>query len=248
VRPEFPVQSGRPDYALLHEGRPLIMVEAKPLGSNLEKARDDGFRYCWKEKVPYFVLTDGDKWEIWDLSVMGGKEITTLSLSSENPGEAARKLLALWRPAMPSIKVAPEQVVPLPPSKPPTPPSVTLEELEGQVKPKAKPPKAVILPDGTRRETKFWNSLLIAVAEWAVPRIPREKIPIRVGTERYLVHFKAVHPSGKNFFGPRRIGDVFLETNFSASSCVRFSCRLLREAGTSPSKVKVEGWEPLEEG
>lgn len=29
MRPKFPVASGRPDYALPHEGRPLIIIEAK---------------------------------------------------------------------------------------------------------------------------------------------------------------------------------------------------------------------------
>jgi len=39
VRPEFPTEQGRPDYALLWEGKPLIMVEVKSLHANLSKPR-----------------------------------------------------------------------------------------------------------------------------------------------------------------------------------------------------------------
>jgi len=81
VRPEFPTEQGRPDYALLWEGKPLIMVEVKPLHANLEKAQDKGFNYCWKNKVRYFVITDGERWEIYDMKEMGGEVIATADLS-----------------------------------------------------------------------------------------------------------------------------------------------------------------------
>jgi predicted type IV restriction endonuclease len=45
VRPEFPTETGKPDYALIWEGKPRIMVEAKPLGADLREARLKGINY-----------------------------------------------------------------------------------------------------------------------------------------------------------------------------------------------------------
>jgi predicted type IV restriction endonuclease len=39
------------------------------------------FNYCWKNKVRYFVITDGERWEIYDMKEMGGELITTANLS-----------------------------------------------------------------------------------------------------------------------------------------------------------------------
>ncbi len=111
VQPEISTEQGRPDYGLLWEGSVWVMVEAKSLGTSLDKARDEGFRYCWKHKVPFFVVTDGDLWELHDLRQMGGEEIFRLQISKDSLGESARKLLALWRPAMPTALPAPVPLI-----------------------------------------------------------------------------------------------------------------------------------------
>ena len=105
VFPEFPTETGgRPDYALLIEGKPHIMVEAKSLGTDLEKALDKGFQYCWRNQVPFYVVTDGNLWIVFDITEMGGKEVAQVCLTETSVGEAARVLLALWRPAMPNVE------------------------------------------------------------------------------------------------------------------------------------------------
>ena len=124
---------------------------------------------------------------------------------------------------------------------------VTLEELKHRVKPGAKPPKAVIFPDGTKQRLESWRSLLVNIARWAVTHISKEKIPIKAGSSRFLLHTENRHPHGREFFNPERVGDLWLETHFNSPRCVSLACRLLREAGFSPSQVKVEGWELLEE-
>jgi len=87
--PEFSTQQGIPDYALLHDGNPLIMVEAKSLKSDLGKAKDKSFQYCWQNKVSFYI------WEAHDLTVMGGELIMHVELSRDDIGDAARKMLAL---------------------------------------------------------------------------------------------------------------------------------------------------------
>ena len=126
VRPEFPTETGKPDYALIGEGKPLIMVEAKSLGTNLEKARRRGLQYCFENKVRFYIVTDGAIWKVWDLGEVGGKELAGLDIVNDPPGQTARKLLALWRPAAPQVKAAPLSQPPLP--------GITLSELKVKVK------------------------------------------------------------------------------------------------------------------
>jgi len=130
VRPEFVTETGKPDYALIWEGSPRIMIEVKPLESDLEKARSKGFEYCWQNKVPYYVITDGCIWKAYNVEELGGREVFSTDLLRDVPGESARKLLALWYPAMPHIEVAPEQLI-----KPKIPKrGVTLKEAIEKIK------------------------------------------------------------------------------------------------------------------
>jgi hypothetical protein len=209
------------------------MVEAKPLRSDLEKARGEGFRYCWQNKVPFYAITDGNVWELHDLREMGGKEIFRIQLKSDNPGDAARQLLALWRPAMPKVKVGP--------------PSVTTEEretetrdetqleqslqwLKEQVRPGQSPPTSIRFPDGKQEDLRTWKDLLIAVAKWALPKLQQQrKLPLG----------SLIRRDGQ-MRAPRDIGDGWkVETWFGARGCVRNAVRILREAEISADEVFV---------
>jgi len=242
VRPEFPTEQGRPDYALLWEGKPLMMVEVKPLHANLGQAKDKGFRYCWKNKVRYFVITDGERWEVYDMKEMGGKEIADANLS-ENLGHAARQLLALWRPAMPELRPAP--LSPLESVQKPLEkqgPAVLgaqqgligLSDLynlfkNGQIKPGTKPPGQIRFPDDQKKDIKHWKETLLATAEWAEKRL-KGKLPL--GT--------LVAETPKGMRAPSKVGSVYVETNFSAKNCVGSAIRILEAVGINPNEVKVE--------
>ena len=54
VRPEFPTEQGRPDYALLWEEKPLIMVEVKPLHANLGTSKGQGLQLLLEEQSAVF--------------------------------------------------------------------------------------------------------------------------------------------------------------------------------------------------
>ena len=79
----------------MHEERPLIMIEAKALDSGLEEAQKKGFEYCWRNKVPYYIITDGNIWRLWDMREMGGRELFSINLRRDPLGKAARELLAI---------------------------------------------------------------------------------------------------------------------------------------------------------
>jgi hypothetical protein len=243
VIPEFPTESGSPDYALLWDGKPHIMVEAKALGKSLDAAKDKGFQYCWKNKVSYYAITDGNAWEVNDLREMGGKEVLRLRLDQVSSGEAARALLALWRPAMPVVEAAPQSVVGEPYPKPPTPPppknTLSLRELEEQMKSGKIPhntpaPKHVIFPDGKERELKYWRDLLLAVVGWRQQKLAGH-VPITwPGSGRLYV--------GKDSSGmraPKQAGPYWVETHASALYLVKAACHVLSVLGDDPAAVHV---------
>ena len=99
--------------------------------------------------------------------------------------------------------------------------------LKHRVKPGAKPPKAVIFPDGTKQRLESWRSLLVNIARWAVTHISKGKIPIKAGSSRFLLHTENRHPHGREFFNPERAGDLWLETHFNSPRCVSLACRFL---------------------
>ena len=103
VAPEYPATGGRADYALLDEGgKPVIMVEAKKLGEPLDRAATQGIQYTLQKGVPYFVVTDGQRWHVYEthkLAPLEQKRIVSFDLR-KSISEACRNALAIWRPGV----------------------------------------------------------------------------------------------------------------------------------------------------
>jgi hypothetical protein len=133
VVPEFSMRTGRADYALLVEGKSHIVVEAEPLGAALTRAAEQGVRYAVSEGIPYFVCTDGNRWVIYDTHKPVKLEEKVIAQAEISSGgdvnyDAARQLLALWRPAMPEVKVAKPPVLSRKGGPPPTPSGLSLQD------------------------------------------------------------------------------------------------------------------------
>jgi hypothetical protein len=249
VVPEFSTKAGRADYALLVEGKSHIIVEAEPLGAALTRAAEQGVRYAVREGIPYFVCTDGNRWVIYDTHKPVRLEEKVIAQAEISSGgdvnyDAARQLLALWRPAMPEVKVAKPPVLSRKGGPPPTPSGLSLQELRKQMRPGQSPPTSVRFPDGTQENLRTWKDLLVAVAKWALPKLKQKlkqkgKSPlgrlIQSGRQRLR------RPQEDN--GLRRPQDIGygwqVETKFSSKDCVRNAVRILEAAGVSADQVFV---------
>ncbi|MEM1898949.1 MAG: hypothetical protein QXN90_00080 [Zestosphaera sp.] len=106
VRPEERQEGGVPDYVLYIGEEKIIAIEAKSLGTSLDENKiiELGFKYGWQNKIPYFIITNGDRWDIYDLGVPGGRRVASASISKEDPGEVVLRLLPLWRSLLASQK------------------------------------------------------------------------------------------------------------------------------------------------
>jgi len=232
VRPEFPTQSGRPDYALLEkDGRPLIFVGAKPYGRQEDPAQY--VSYCVSEGVGYFVATDGVQWEVYNTLApkpLQEKLVTRWDILEDPPMEVLRKSFVIVR------GVAERQESPRPPTL-----HVTLARASPS---KFKPPFTAIFPDGQRYCVKKWNELLVSVVGWLIRtgRMTERQLPLRTprSTKRYLAHTRPKHPAGHDFKQPKMVSGVYVETHFSAKGIKRMACFALREFGVNPEDVVLE--------
>ena len=232
VKPEFPTQSGRPDYALLgDDGRPLMFVGAKPYGRQEDLMQY--IMYCVNEGVGYFVATDGVLWEVYNTHVprpLQEKLVTRWDILNDPPVEVLRKSFVIAR-----------GVLVRQPPPPPPPNGLRLDEINPK---KVKPPFSVIFPDKQRYDVKAWRDLLVSVIEWLIKtgRLTEKQLPLRAerATKRYLVNTKPVHITGSSFTAPEKVLNVYVETHFSSPDIKRMSCYALSECGVDPNQVFVE--------
>ncbi len=71
LRPEYALDTGFVDYALLDRGRPLIFIEAKKVGALSVAGEAQLFWYATNKGVPVLILTDGNLWDFY-LSMAAG--------------------------------------------------------------------------------------------------------------------------------------------------------------------------------
>lgn len=99
VVPEFKTRSGSADYALLVNETPLLMLEAKKLGTRPEQAIEQVIGYCIQDGIDYFAVTDGNSWMIYETHKRGDldeKRIVQFDLM-ESQTDALIGVLKLWQ-------------------------------------------------------------------------------------------------------------------------------------------------------
>ena len=74
VQLEYWVKKQRADYALMSDGQPVAVIEAKKLGIDLEDQIMQALNYANAGGIPYMILTDGDKWEMYEVFKQGALE------------------------------------------------------------------------------------------------------------------------------------------------------------------------------
>ena len=71
VVPEYKSGGGSADYALLGNGKPLMMVEAKRLGTLLGDVVGQVIGYCLIQGTEHFAVSDGSRWEVYETRKKG---------------------------------------------------------------------------------------------------------------------------------------------------------------------------------
>jgi hypothetical protein len=62
IHPEFPVGTGRVDFALRHNNYNKVFIEVKKVGEDLERHQEQILNYSFKHGVKIAILTSGITW------------------------------------------------------------------------------------------------------------------------------------------------------------------------------------------
>ena len=102
VELEYDVRGKRADYALLVDGKPVAVIEAKRLGKQL--IDDDTMQvmnYANSAGIEYMVVTNGDEWNMYSVFQRGAIEdrrVMELQLSPDPSHISALNSLEMWHP------------------------------------------------------------------------------------------------------------------------------------------------------
>ena len=268
VVPEYNSGNGRADYALISNGSPVMMVEAKKLHDNLhDRARSQGVQYCIEEGTRYFSVTDGQRWEIYETHrpvPIDEKRIVSWDLNEASSAEVCLKALALWRPSVQSgrVVVAQEPVVLSPSVEIGTSPApITIVET---TQPMSYPtqvtdesgwtplsnfswvkdhpsPAEIMFPDGSSAHVNAWYDLMVESARWLISKniLTARNCPIQVSNKRFLVSTAPTHPTGNPMRTPKAVNSLYVEVHYQASQCVRNARTIIEHVGQDPEQFKV---------
>ena len=100
VLPEYNSGSGYADYALLSDGKPIILIESKRLDTPLQDGLAQAINHCLMEGTPYFTVTDGRRWEIYEThrpAPVAETQVVAFDLADHAPRDAILQSLELLR-------------------------------------------------------------------------------------------------------------------------------------------------------
>ncbi|MCY4527970.1 MAG: type I restriction enzyme HsdR N-terminal domain-containing protein [Chloroflexi bacterium] len=234
VIPEYQSGHRRADYALLGDSKPLIMLEAKKLGTPLrDSVLSQGIQYCLEEGTKHFSVTDGQSWEVYETHKpvpIEQKRVVEFDLKDLSPTEVCLKALALLRPSVQSGHVIPghESVVgstedppvaPKPPvtdDPPPPPPPPDSERLTEITQATGRKVAEMVFPDGSRTLLKNWSYLPVEAVRWLMTKgmLSASDCPImRSGSRssQYIVHTHHFHRDGTPFRRHSEVNGLYVE-------------------------------------
>ena len=90
--------SGRADYVLMCHNKPRVVIEAKARGQLNSGTAAQGAAYCSALGALLLVCTDGENWEIYDLSKPWANALTSqFSFSKDSVYAIAQNLIILYK-------------------------------------------------------------------------------------------------------------------------------------------------------
>ncbi len=252
VVPEYKVKDDRADYALLQPGDGLVaFIEAKRLNTVLDPHQSQMVKYALMDGIKHVGLTDGNRWEFYDLLRpvgMDEKQILGLSIADTPSHECALRLLILWRSNLSTGEPVPAASPVLsatvdPPPVRPSPDDKWVSLSEYNPPPNTPPPKSIRFWDGKEHPIKYWNEVLVSTAEklYVEGTLKAADTPIHLWSDAwYHIHSEPVSPDGTEWRKPlKQIGDppLFVNVNLSGADLRSGTILLLKKYDVDPVEV-----------
>ena len=230
VQLEYRVEQGRPDYALMSKGKPLAVVEAKRLGSDLgDDQIIQALTYAVAAAISYMIVTDGDKWEMYNVfeKVPWKKRLLMkLELSQQPAHKNASQAWAMRKPNLTAKKPGFEPPNPAPDQPKSQPheqqrmeltndPPTDLEKCYTLTSERRYPrytkPTRLKIGDYIEGPVKHWREVIHKIVVWLVDeeRLKNNHCPIEIGKWTF-VSSEAVNRDGTPFKDPRQLSKGFI--------------------------------------
>lgn len=249
VLTEYNSGNGRADYAMVPaSGPPSLVVEAKSLFTPTAHGIAQSINYCLQDGIKYFVVTNGDDWEVYETHrpvPMEQKRVTAFKVTNVSQS-TVMGMLWLWRgnfesgePVKPTSHTKEDSSSVTPPPPPPPNQGKSLNELT-EVTGTA-PPQFMSFPGGVTKPIGKWNRVQIATVEWLVEagKLNESMCPVTGPGGRVIVATSPYRGNGKKFIAPREFRNYWVEANYSASNQVRRIMEILEAARVDPATVFV---------
>ena len=248
VRVEYPLNQRFADYVLMNaDGKPVILIEAKKLNKSLTDAFDQASRYCVYGRIPYFAVTDGQRWNLWRTRQQNvGQDALLMELDLlEDPSLMCIKALALWQPNVSAHRVL-SIAVPKVASSTMTSkggsnaggwrPNTNLFYLWGQTASQLR------FPDHSVRQVSGFRDLLVEATDWLVAEghLTNDRLPVTDHHGKTLIAAMAPGPltdSGKQSW--TKAGSIFVNVPREPSTLALRTCTIVRAAGLKPSDFAI---------
>ena len=255
VEIEPSIGSGWADYALLDASKkPVMLVEAKKLADkDADGALSQSSGYLMthnrnnSHKIIYCAWTNGDKWEVVDVTKQESVMKETLTERGTTPIKFALRFLGLWCRSLqdgsfeaavqPLIEVegdaalgpishvevapTPQPILSQATTQPSTPAGVGWTPLTEDFETTNRPaPTAIRFPNGEERELRHWRGIVTETVTWLYQRgiLANEERQFRSGPKRYLFNLDGRHPNGGRFKQPIALGEAGIVVEGNISS------------------------------
>lgn len=210
---EYKVGDGFADYALLADGQPVAVVEAKKLNESLS-TRDENqvLKYAVSEGIKYMILTNGDEWRMYDVFIQAPtreKLVMQMTISADQTHESVLKSLMIWNA---NLKSRGDVIDPSQPVMDPdrTDSSQTSDSqlptsdeewqsIRGSFSEDVKPFAAKF--GGRAIEITSWKHLAVEYATWMINegKITPKDCPVPTAEGRHFINTDPVHADGSQF-------------------------------------------------
>ena len=259
VTPEYNVSGRWADYALLRpDGQPAATIEAKKLSESLASHRMQMLNYSNASGVEYAGLTDGDRWELYEVFQRGQLEdrrILDVSIANTPAHELALKMLLLWRPNLasgkpieangPILNVEPsviDEIISHQMPSPVQPGWMALSSLNPRTGDAS--PRAIRFSDGSEHRIQAWRYIIVHSAAWLWSKglLTHDNVPVPWGRTRYIVNVEPVHRTGTPFASSVTVNGtpLFAECDVRGIDSVNNAVTLLNHCGIDPDTVQLQ--------
>ena len=246
VQVEFKLETGKADYVLMKDGKPVAVIEAKRLGNNLGSGVHlQVLQYTQSpecSQIGLVAFTNGDDWIFCRRSHKW--ESLRVKISADQPFEAAYHFVeclsaSRFEPEPTRNSTRLDTSIVLEVSSPATP----LQEADWKQK-----PALLRFEDGSKRVVNSWARVYLETCRYVVYEglVKPDDYPVVLAkgqqVKRCAMNTSKVHPNGNDFTDPREVSEgVWLENDLGSNEARKeYSVRMLRHFGIDPGSVQIE--------